>query len=244
MGKEDAAAKAARAELAEARARAKETGRQEEAAAAIAARAERCEKEAQNYRELVERQKTIVRLYRPPKAAYTVQAAQVRTTALSLSMTMMMLMLMMMVLMMMVMMVLMMMGGATANGDLASSSRVARVVCFHLVPLEWRRAEAGRPHLLTRHTLLVPSHRVPSRPTSSHPRHISPPISSHLARQVRQLEMQLSALLLGGGAGEEPPRWGARKPPAAVDDRSAPPHAASASRRPRPARSPPPVPPT
>ena len=88
---EDAAAKRARAELAEARARAKAAaggGRADYggAVAALAARVEKYEKDGQGVREVVERQLTIERLYRPPKAAYATQAAQVRQLEMQLSM--------------------------------------------------------------------------------------------------------------------------------------------------------------
>ena len=89
---EEAAAKRARAELAEAKARAKVAagggGRADygSAVAALAARVEKYEKEGQGVREVLERQLTIERLYRPPKAAYASQAAQVRQLEMQLSM--------------------------------------------------------------------------------------------------------------------------------------------------------------
>ena len=53
---------------------------------ALAARVEKYEKDGQGVREVVERQLTIERLYRPPKAAYATQAAQVRQLEMQLSM--------------------------------------------------------------------------------------------------------------------------------------------------------------
>ena len=71
LDSEDGAAKAARVRLAESRAGAPDAG-------ALRAALERREKEAQNYRDIVERQKTIERIYRAPKPAYVAQAAVVR----------------------------------------------------------------------------------------------------------------------------------------------------------------------
>ena len=47
-------------------------------AAALRETLERREKEARNYRDIVDRQKTIERIYRAPKPAYVAQAAVVR----------------------------------------------------------------------------------------------------------------------------------------------------------------------
>ena len=56
------------------------------AVAALAARVEKYEKVGQGVSEVLERQLTIERLYRPPKAAYASQAAQVRQLEMQLSM--------------------------------------------------------------------------------------------------------------------------------------------------------------
>ena len=70
LDREDGAARAARVRLAE-------SSRPGDAAA-LRETLERREKEARNYRDIVDRQKTIERIYRAPKPAYVAQAAVVR----------------------------------------------------------------------------------------------------------------------------------------------------------------------
>ena len=71
---EDSAARAARAELVEARG----SGASTRELAAIEARAESAEAEAANYRDIVFRQKTIKGFYAPPKACAVSKAAEIK----------------------------------------------------------------------------------------------------------------------------------------------------------------------